>query len=1254
MKTSLKAIIVLALCSFTFLSYSATIQVSAPNNLYNFVNTMNDGDIIELTTSGGNYLWTGQVTVSVEKAITIRAKSSLAVRPIVAFSGTTGSFIRYNSTSASWTSKKWTFEGIEFDGFNAASSYYANGFFVQNITNLAYGINVEVKNCVFKNIGARTFTYQGGGAPSNATTAQGGDITIRDSEFRNIFQGVLAANSTLTYNPDNMTFWNCLFVGPGINGNNIRFIETSRPEYNSYQIDHCTFVNSNQRELYLPNTQSTSYIRNSLFVNGYNINSTNNYNVQIGADCGIYYTAPGGNRTTIYPFSTAARLTNPVLDNATGIATATTYRTGTTDGLPTGFFGNQIRCTETELSDLSYTGGAGPSATKTFNVSATRLINNISIAAPTNFEISLSASSGFTSSPIVLTQTAGNVNSTTIYVRLKAGLSSNLYTGNLQITSVGAASRTVNLSGTVVSGPTIFTSISSLIGFSYTAGTGPSNQLSFVINAASLTNNLIVSAPTDYEISLNSGASFVGGSSLNIAQIGGKVNNLNVFVRLKSGLAQGSYTGNLSITSTGATSKSVAVSGLIQAAPVVLTVSKTALINFTYSNGNGPSAIQSFTVNGSGLTSNIKITAPANYEISFFTGTSFSGASTLSIAPVNGNVSLTNIYLRMKRDLAVGTYTAKATIETTGATTKEINLSGFVTEATGITVTATTLNGFEYIVGNGPSAEKSFDMTGVNLTTYVLVTAPANYEVSTSSGFAFSGAGQMMLDQASVNGQTLRIYVRLIGGLNAGGYNGNLTVSSSGAATKSISIVGNVYNSTVVIREPAVYPTRFSNYTLTNKWMFSKYTSNYSLGNELVAASNMARGMTVWNGKMIFADRGNKQIVVVNGQTGLKETAIPLNPSMFTYIGRNVANTADSTFIAGTYMHNDIKIDNAGNVLIANLITANTQRYQIYKIDMATGNGTLVIDQSNLANLFPLAITMRFDAFGVWGDVNSDAVIYAANSAASSMEVYKWTISGGIVSVPSVIRLDNTTIGTYFTGIESLGGNAHIYPISADNFYVDGGGTYPTLVNSSGAVLDGFYRQSSALKDSVTAPGQSWYMNTGNNGMAQFTMGGNHFLVTSATNTTGIPASAFRLFKFSDNTKSFVNLDCMWTFPQAGMGVTANGYRTAIPMVTVSGYTAKIYVYCGENGFGMYELNMNPLSTEVDENQLTNNKISVINQEFRINEPAQRFEVYNITGQLLLSAVNVSKLKAPSTKGVYIVKVIDKAGESYSQKVIMK
>ena len=108
-------------------------------------------------------------------------------------------------------------------------------------------------------------------------------------------------------------------------------------------------------------------------------------------------------------------------------------------------------------------------------------------------------------------------------------------------------------------------------------------------------------------------------------------------------------------------------------------------------------------------------------------------------------------------------------------------------------------------------------------------------------------------------------------------------------------------------------------------------------------------------------------------------------------------------------------------------------------------NGTLLIDQTNLANLFPLATTLRFDYFGVWGDVNTNAVILAPNGSASAMEVYKWVISGGIVGAPTVIRLDNATVGTYFTGIESLGGNPHVFPVAADKFYVDGGGTYPTL-----------------------------------------------------------------------------------------------------------------------------------------------------------------------------------------------------------------
>jgi hypothetical protein len=1241
--------LIAAISILSISSFAAVIQVSAPNDLQNFANTMNDGDIIELTTSGGSYFWSSQLTISTEKAITIRAKSSLTVRPKVVFTASTGGFLRYNASLATPTTKSWTFDGIEFDGYNTSAGYYAANFIVSNITAPYYGINYKINNCVLKNFSSRTIYYQGSGGTTASTVAQGGDIDVTNTEFRNIGSGAFYSNNILMYNPNNLKFTNCLFLGPGAN---TIFIELNATNYNSYLIDHCTFVNSNRRELYLATPKSTSYIRNCLFVNNINLNSNNLYNVTLGSNCGIYYTGTG-NKNNLYPFSTAVRTTNPALNATTGIATATSYLTGTTDGLPTGFYGNQIICSESSISELSYTGGSGPSAAKSFVVSATRLTNNLTITAPTNFEISTSSTTGFTSTPIILNHSSGNIASTTIYTRLKAGLVDNIYSGTLNLSSAGAATIQISLSGTVVSKPTIFTSLSSISGFSYMAGNGPSGQTMFTLNGAGLTGSVTISAPTNFEISLNSGTSFSGSNSLTISQIAGKVNNLNVFVRLKAGLMSNLYAGNISLTSSGADTKTIALSGTVTPAPVVLNISKTSLTNFSYSFGSGPSALQSFNVSGSGLTSNILLTAPLGYELSTFSGTSFSGSPTLTLTQSNGSISLINIYVRLKKDLAVGTYADNITVQTSGTTTKQINLSGYVTEATGITLTTTRLSGFEYIYNSGPSAEKSFDMTGVNLNSYVVVSAPTNYVVSTSNGVDFSGSGQILIDQASVSGQTLRIYVRLNSGLAAGAYNGNVTVSSSGATTKTIALTGNVYNQLTVATDPAFYEPRFGgNYTFSNKWILSKNTNNYTAGNELIAASGMARDMAVRNGKMLFIDRGNKQIVVVNGETGLKEAPVVLNPSLFTYVGRNVANTADSIYTAGTLTYNNIKVDASGNVLVGNLITANTQRFQIYKIDMATGNGTLVIDQANLANLFPLALTLRFDYFGVWGDINTNAVILAPNASASAMEVYKWVISGGIVGAPTVIRLDNTTLGTYFSGLESLGGNPHIFPVAADKFYVDGGGTYPTLVNNNGNVIDGFHRQPTALKDSVTVAGLSFVMNPGNNGVSEFSVGGNHFMVTSATNTTGIPASTFRLFKFKDATKSFADIDCMWTFPQAGMGIASNAYRTALPVVVTNGYSAKIYVYCGENGFGMYEMNMNPLSTDIDKNKIKNYQIKYKKGELRVAQTVKRLEVYTLSGQLLNAVSNNLALNVPTTQGVYIAKIITFEGAIITQKVI--
>jgi hypothetical protein len=374
-------------------------------------------------------------------------------------------------------------------------------------------------------------------------------------------------------------------------------------------------------------------------------------------------------------------------------------------------------------------------------------------------------------------------------------------------------------------------------------------------------------------------------------------------------------------------------------------------------------------------------------------------------------------------------------------------------------------------------------------------------------------------------------------------------------------------------------------------------------------------------------------------------------------LGRNKANTADSTYSAGTVTHNDIKIDNAGNVLLGNLITSNAGRFQIWKVDLTTGAGTIVIDQADLLTLYPTATTMRFDAFGVWGNVNTNAVILAANASATAMEVYKWVITNGVAAAPTLIELDNSAAtGKDLAGLAKLGSAPQVFPLDDNYFYVDGSDIFPTLIDKDGNVIDGLKTKFSMLKDSVTAPLENpkkiWTMNASNNGIAEFQIGDKYFVVMNATGRTGVPPSTFRVFQYKDANKSFADMNCLWTFPQAGMGVVSNGFLLGMPCIEVSGTKANIYVYTGENGYGMYELETaapagfsTPNTSKVE--------INVVNNRIQLSESVAKLEVFNTTGQKFASAKNVAALGAKLGKGIYLVAITDNNGDNKVQKVVV-
>ncbi|MGB4575396.1 MAG: hypothetical protein WBI06_00655, partial [Paludibacter sp.] len=120
----------------------------------------------------------------------------------------------------------------------------------------------------------------------------------------------------------------------------------------------------------------------------------------------------------------------------------------TASGTPVDASTPTITLTPTSLTGFTYVQGAGPSAEQTFTVSGTNLTSNISLAASTNYEISKTSGSDYTTQ---LTFTPAEVaTAQTVYVRLKAWLTQGDYnTEVINVTSTDATTQTVTCSGSV-------------------------------------------------------------------------------------------------------------------------------------------------------------------------------------------------------------------------------------------------------------------------------------------------------------------------------------------------------------------------------------------------------------------------------------------------------------------------------------------------------------------------------------------------------------------------------------------------------------------------------------------------------------------------------------------------------------------------------------------------------------------------------------------------------------------------------------
>lgn len=423
-------------------------------------------------------------------------------------------------------------------------------------------------------------------------------------------------------------------------------------------------------------------------------------------------------------------------------------------------------------------------------------------------------------------------------------------------------------------------STTSLTGFTYPEGNGPSGIQSFIVNADGLTDNVIITAPTDFEVSLSGGTSFSGNSLVTIPTVSGSINNVSVYVRMKGGLSQGSIgPEQLTVSTTGFTSQTIGLSGTVTARPVI-NLSTSSLSGFTYIFSAGPSAQQSFTVSGTNLSGNVTLTAPIHYEISTTSGSGFT--SSISLTPTGGTLPTTTVYVRLKVSLGVGIYNETLTAASQYADTRNLSLNGNVTSSATLTTTPAWLASFIYTSGSGPSGSQTFSLSGSNIgTNTVTVTAPTNFEISTN-GTTFSSSFTLTPTGGAVN-QT--VYARLKSGLAVGTYGpSNVSLACTGAVTKTIALNGQVVSTATV---------------LVSKNSVTGFGYQLNSGPSPVQSLTVS-GASLGSNNITITPPSNYEISTSAG-SGFQSTAITLTQSAGKVNPTNIYLRLKSGLTAGTY-----------------------------------------------------------------------------------------------------------------------------------------------------------------------------------------------------------------------------------------------------------------------------------------------------------------------------------------------------------------
>ncbi len=248
---------------------------------------------------------------------------------------------------------------------------------------------------------------------------------------------------------------------------------------------------------------------------------------------------------------------------------------------------------------------------------------------------------------------------------------------------------------------------------------------------------------------------------------------------------------------------------------------------FAAIDAGATSAAKTIEVTATDLTANISIKTTNNFEVSL-DNSNFSSQKTLSKDIATTETS--TIYVRFSPSAtAVGNLNGTLSFESSGATTKEVQLSGeSISTAEVIHITEDISNFGEVSVGNH-SETQTFTVEGANLTTAITLSTTAQFEISLD---ATNFTNSIEIPTNQVNAETTA-YIRF-SPTQIGNAAGVLSIENDAVQTTNIALAA--------VGTPIThnYPTFDSEYLAfdTNNGLYQSASQTFTLHNDL---SNIAQ-----------------------------------------------------------------------------------------------------------------------------------------------------------------------------------------------------------------------------------------------------------------------------------------------------------------------------------------------------------------------------------------------------------------------------